>query len=208
MNVDFRDIQPPARSQGDRGTCVGFAVSAAHEWLASDDSLRSPEDAMWAAHQIAGIPGREEVAVEWALIGLTQHEHATEVAWPYSEPKWHEGRPPAALDASNRRGMPTWERFPATTFDRVSQALGTQTAVVLTVQVVPSAWKPDGVVDAPPARKTKGAHAVLVVGATPARIAIKNSWGPRWGDEGFGWITRRYVDEYGVIAHAITEVPT
>ena len=33
-------------------------------------------------------------------------------------------------------------------------------------------------------------HAVLIVGWDDARKAwkIKNSWGPRWGDRGFGWV--------------------
>ncbi len=47
-----------------------------------------------------------------------------------------------------------------------------------------------------------GGHAVLAVGYDDARkvgrdrgaLLIRNSWGPTWGDEGYGWLPYRYVE--------------
>ncbi|MDQ2761140.1 MAG: hypothetical protein M3Y17_12115 [Actinomycetota bacterium] len=75
--IDHRSQQSTVRNQGDRPTCIGFAVSGAHEWLAGDGEVRSPEDAIWAGHQIQSVPGREETAVRWSLQGLALHEHAS-----------------------------------------------------------------------------------------------------------------------------------
>jgi hypothetical protein len=203
---DFRCDQTRVRHQGDRPTCVAFAISAAHEWTAGDGVIRSTEDAMWAAHQVGTVPGREEVSVAWALGGLDQHGHACESAWPYGTPCWIAGRPAAAHDAANRRALPPFQLLPDSRFDRVAAEIADRRPVVLTVRVVRAAWRqPDGTIDAESNRKTPGNHAVLAVGAltSPERIIVKNSWGPRWGDDGYGYLTRQYLDHYGLRAHVL-----
>src|SRR4051812_13936761 len=183
--VDHRPLQTPVRHQGDRPTCVAFATSAAHEWCAGDGVVRSPEDAMWAAHQVREVPGREETTVSWALEGLARHEHSTETAWPYGTPRWSAGRPAAALEAANRRALPGWGDLGTASFDRVVAELDAGRPVILTVAVVAAAWYHDGaLVDAPAGQKTPGNHAVLAVGSidAPQRLIVKNSWGRSWGE--------------------------
>ena len=41
---------------------------------------------------------------------------------------------------------------------------------------------------------TRGGHAVCVVGYTPDRFIIRNSWGTVWGDAGFGYASLQYVN--------------
>jgi C1A family cysteine protease len=75
--------------------------------------------------------------------------------------------------------------------------------------VVAAAWYHDGaLVDAPGGQKTPGNHAVLAVGAldAPQRLIVKNSWGPSWGDGGYGLLTRRYYDHYALRAHTLEAV--
>jgi C1A family cysteine protease len=38
-------------------------------------------------------------------------------------------------------------------------------------------------------------HAVTIVGYTPDRFLIRNSWGTSWGDKGFGYATKEYAGE-------------
>jgi hypothetical protein len=207
--IDHRPAQTPVRDQGDRPTCVAFAVSAAHEWHAADGVARSGEDAMWAAHQVNEIPGREETTVSWALEGLDRHQHGSEAAWPYGTPRWTSGRPAAALDSANRRALPDWHDLGSASFDTVADQLELGRPVVLTLRVVAAAWyHDDDLVDAEPNLKTPGNHAVLAVGTldAPDRLIIKNSWGVDWGDAGYGYVTRRYHDRYALRAH-ILEAP-
>jgi hypothetical protein len=188
---------------------VGFAVSGAHEWMAADTTIRSPEDAVWAGHQIASIPGREETAVAWSLRGLELHAHTTEQAWPYGTPHWSHGRPAAARQNVSLRPLPSWRQLPTLTLDSIRSELRDGNAVIVTLRVVRSAWRTaDGVIDAAPGRKTPGNHAVLAVASSeaaeqPERIVIKNSWGVNWGDSGYGVVTGRYLDHYGVRAHVV-----
>ncbi len=49
----------------------------------------------------------------------------------------------------------------------------------------------------------RGGHAVTVVGYTPDRFIIRNSWGLPWGDDGFGYAsmsyaTNAFTESYGV----------
>lgn len=208
--IDLEAEQTTVRQQGDRPTCVAFAVSGAHEWMGTGDEQRSPEDAMWAAHQAmpAYLVG-EETSVRYALEGLEAHGHASEAAWPYGSPVWRDGRPDAALDEANRTFCPEWQRLGDATIPTIRGELVSERAVVLTVGVVREAWLAGGgLIDAPAGRKTPGNHAVLVVGASEAgeeaqALKIKNSWGPRWGLGGYGLISERYLDAYGICAHAI-----
>jgi hypothetical protein len=204
--IDHRPAQTPVRHQGDRPTCVAFAVSAAHEWHAANGVVRSSEDAMWAAHQVNEVPGREETTVSWTLEGLDRHQHSTEAAWPYGVPAWAYGRPAAALDNANRRPLPAWRDLGAASFDAVTGELDAGRPVVLTLRVVAAAWYHAGdIVDAEANLKTPGNHAVLAVGTldAPERLIVKNSWGPGWGDAGYGYVTRRYHACYALRAHTL-----
>lgn len=207
--IDHRASQTPVRNQGYRPTCAGFAVSAAHEWAAADDEIRSPEHAIWAGHQIQSVPGREETTIAWSLDGLRLHRHASEAAWPYGTPHWTTGPPPAALDHANTRELPCSQRLSPPWFDTVRDTLSNGDPVVLTIAVIQPIWEQPGrMIDAEPGRKTQTNHAVLAVAITepgeqPDRVVIKNSWGPGWADNGYGALSRRYLDHYTVAAHIL-----
>ena len=70
--------------------------------------------------------------------------------------------------------------------------------------------KAKGKIPFPVAReRIVGGHAVVAVGydddiviknidggpQTKGAILIRNSWGPRWGDEGYGWLPYRYIEK-------------
>jgi len=51
--------------------------------------------------------------------------------------------------------------------------------------------------------KTRGGHAVAIVGYRPGRFIVRNSWGTSWGDKGYGYASLAYAQEafdeaYGV----------
>jgi hypothetical protein len=205
---DSRHLQTPVGQQGNRPTCAGFAVSAAHEWMAADGVLRSAEDCLWAAHQQGGSPQVEATSVELALGGLQAQRHAEESAWPYGRPAWPAARPADAQLTRRQRSLPSWHPV-ASGWVAILDELALGNAVILTLRFVPSAWV-DANVDASPGSNAKTNHAVLVVGATepgdgqPAdSLIIKNSWGPAWGDAGYGFVSQRYIDHFTIRVHAL-----
>lgn len=53
-------------------------------------------------------------------------------------------------------------------------------------------------------KTARGGHAVAIVGYTPDRFIVRNSWGTTWGDRGFGYASLAYAQDafteaYGVI---------
>ena len=60
-------------------------------------------------------------------------------------------------------------------------------------------------VSAPSVEETAGGgHAIALIGYTPDRFIVRNSWGKDWGDKGFGYATDQYAEEafteaYGVV---------
>jgi hypothetical protein len=50
----------------------------------------------------------------------------------------------------------------------------------------------------------RGGHAVSVVGYTPDRFIIRNSWGTGWGDRGFGWASVAYARDAFTEAYGVT----
>lgn len=200
----------PVRQQGDRGACVGFATAAAHELVRKEDEVLSSEDVLWAAHELMGRAIGDETSVELALFGLDAEEEATEMAWPYGNPHWSSGRPEPALQAGNRRSLPTWGRLDAVSIPAVRKELESGSVVILTLGVVKPVWldPPNGLIDAPPGGTVRGNHAVAVVGVSDENDAnqllrIKNSWGDSWAEEGYAFISERYLLSYSVCAHAL-----
>ncbi len=72
-------------------------------------------------------------------------------------------------------------------------------------QAFDNASKTHGNIDAFQPNTIRGGHAVTIVGYTASgRFIIRNSWGPGWGDKGFGYATTDYIaaaffdEAYGV----------
>lgn len=206
MICDHRSQQTEVRNQGaGRQSCVGFAISAAQEWHDRAGELLSPENAIWAAHETGGDPHLEVTTVERACEGLTTHAAVPETVWPYANPSFPAERPVDALDPGNRRGLPAWERISPPSHAAIEGALTAGRPVIVTLRLVPRAWFHNhNEIDAEPGAPIAGGHAVLAVGIDEHdRLIVKNSWGPWWGDSGYGYVTPRYLETYGVVAHAL-----
>jgi hypothetical protein len=50
----------------------------------------------------------------------------------------------------------------------------------------------------------RGGHAVALVGYTPDRFIVRNSWGKNWGDQGFGFASLGYAQAAFTEAYGIS----
>jgi len=61
-----------------------------------------------------------------------------------------------------------------------------------------------GNLDVPQPKTRRGGHAVALVGYTPDRFIVRNSWGTAWGDKGFAYASLAYAKDAFTEAYGIS----
>lgn len=215
--LDLRPLLPPVRDQGMRGTCLAFALTAAHE-LARTGGRHVTEDLSeealyWGCKQ---IDGDMAAGSEWtsAASALERWGQPAEHVWPYNGAPEAEGvAPPAgALDVSlcHRARLEAVDA----TVDEIKRWLRQGLPVALGIWLSRGFFTPvGGRIPVPgPGELLHEGHAVLVVGYDDGPIPdagvliIRNSWGIGWGDAGYGYLPYAYL-ETGAEAWVIEPQP-
>jgi C1A family cysteine protease len=194
----WRDRMPPAREQGECGSCWAFAVMGALE--ASEAVYNAKKLDLAEQFAINCVPvypdnatncdGQYPSVLAEYLMG---HPVPAEAAMPYVSGldlkvgPCTEGLPPASR-------VKAWASAGARWYDptvgEIKEALVSHGPVVTWVYVDPRYFfnYRGGVYDADLDGYPN--HAVAIVGWDDARKAwhVRNSWGPSWGEDGYMWI--------------------
>jgi C1A family cysteine protease len=199
--ADMRAVLPPVRDQGQRGTCVAFAVTAVHEVARAAGNKVSEdlsEEALFWGCKIIDGNWNSGTTFDTAASAIGATGQPLEAQWPYGSHRTAGSRydPPSKPTAD-------WH---TSVLDRVSVDLLALRAeidrgrpVVLGVTVFDTLFIPTaaGRIDAPttgsPAR---GRHAVVAVGHGPSGLLIRNSWGFTWAVGGYGWLSNEYAEHH------------
>ena len=107
-----------------------------------------------------------------------------------------------------------FDRLPDCGMETIASELRRPGAVLLTLEIVSESWEAaalDGIIRLLPGSMPRACHAVLVVGvvdeSAESCLIVRNSWGFEWGDEGYGYLTKDYLDTYAVVAHVLDPLP-
>lgn len=218
VRTDHRHLLPPVRDQGDRGTCLAFALSAAHEAgraAGVPNTLHYSEEVLyWGAKQIDG--DTEEGSTYDSGDGALQRWGQPDAPlWPYdplrdaTAPGYRP--PPAAIDPRHCRTAQL--EYLGDTVDDIRQELAVGGAVALAMTIYDTFYLPQqGTVAVPAAGAADlGGHAVLVVGYDDAHaggsLLIRNSWGDAWGDLGHAYVPYAYFDLDATDAYRLVVQP-
>jgi C1A family cysteine protease len=191
----------PVRDQGSRGTCLAFAMSAAHEHSRSPGETLSPEYLYWAAKHRDGRPTEDGTTIDAAAAALQHDGQPLEGAWPYDpsrSSKSHTYSPPAISASDLYRKTST---TPAISLAVLTAALSAGKLPIVALAVTTNFFLPvNGQVD-PSISRVEGYHAVLAIaiGQQPvhgASVIIRNSWSDTWGIRGHALVPVAYFTNY------------
>ncbi len=210
--VDLREFFPRVRHQYDAHSSTGFACVALLEYFERRALGKSAEYAPLflykTARNLAQVAGDEGVELRTSLKALRRFGVPPERFWPSVGERVHQQpdafvfasatpRPELCyvrLDSRNCRG--------AETLATVRAMLAAGFPAVFGFPVPNSISHEADIPYRPTFDSILGGQAVVAVGyddtrlrATKGALLVRNSWGPNWGEGGYGWLPYSYVSE-------------
>lgn len=216
MRISVRDAQSLVKNQSDRPTCVSFAATALHEHehdviKASKTKAEidlSEEFLHYHCKKRDGLGAtRRGTTVCAAAASLAAEGQCSEDHCLYQASLKTSGllTPTSAALIDGRARICHNLKPLAVGSDSILRCLRADRPMIGVLDWYSNAYfAPGGVIELPRVTdRLLGRHAVLIVewddGWRPGNpcIGFKNSWGPKWGDKGFGRFGVDYFETYG-----------
>lgn len=208
--ISLRAMQSPVRDQGSEGSCVGHAIAAGVDYLRraekreepqwkADDTIYSPR---WVYNRARFYEGPEWVQIDagayirFGIKGINKEGVPPESSWRYVPGEF--SVEPTFFAESQKRRWKLGSYTRCTSLDQTLNALAAGRPVVFGftcyANMFGASASETGIIPMP-SGGVLGGHAVLAVGYDMNRRAVefKNSWGPDWGDQGYGWIPFDFI---------------
>lgn len=211
MEFSVRHRQSCVKSQLDRPTCVAFATTAFHEHQIEVCGAKkeicnldlSEEFLYYFCKETDGRRTFAGTTMVAASAVLKTHGQCAEHLLPYNTISINGPSPsPAAITDAARRIYGSLSRLKV---DRqeLEKTLANGTPTIAVAEWYSNSYRAaEGKIAMPTgADRHLGRHAVLIVGVNDSNskdywICFKNSWGPKWGDHGFGSFGLDYFNTY------------
>lgn len=202
VSVDLRPGMPAVYDQGALGSCVAQALSAGVEYLQRRlevlDVIERPSALAlyYEARVMIGHPLSDSGAIlADGIAVLRAVGWAPEELWPYDVARYDVTPPYVVTVAGRSRRLVSAEPL-AHDLDTLRWELACGHPVCAGIRV----YEPfdqvgeDGAIPLP-GGGYRGGHAVMLAGYDDAREAflLRNSWGPWWGADGYGWLPYAYA---------------
>ncbi|MDQ3234542.1 MAG: C1 family peptidase [Pseudobdellovibrionaceae bacterium] len=205
--VDNRKRFFRAWDQGDLGSCTAQAAGAACMFLDVYDRdmpvvVPSRLFVYYATRTLEGTKHSDSGAtLRNTIKAIATWGYPPEDKWPYSIEKFTVRPPEEVISLAAKERIKSYERL-GRDLNQFREAINEGLPVIIGFSVYSSiddrSVKKTGFIPVPkPGDMRDGGHAVLVVGYddTKAALIIRNSWGEEWGEEGFGYLPYRYIED-------------
>lgn len=215
--VNHTDKMSSIKDQGSLGSCVGFAITAMKEWqeliehekeVAEGKKYKRPKDeydlseawVYWNSKKIDPWPNEEGTSIRCAMQVLKKIGIPCERAYPYSDK--YKGSPESWAKLIAKWGLidSYWR---CNGLSDLKVALN-NSPVVIGIACFREIFyatesSPPGLVQYPSnPNEVLGGHAICVVGYNDntSLVKFKNSWGTSWGDDGYGYLSYKYIKDF------------
>ncbi len=221
-SVDLRPHCSPIEDQGTIGSCTAQAVVGLVEYLqrrTAGGYLNASRRFLYkVTRRLYRFEGDTGAYIRGTMKALRIFGVCPEEYWPY-DVKNYDLEPPAFCYAFGQAYQAVtyyriWDTDPDKLLGQLKGSLANGLPFAFGFSVYSSLWdkavQKSGDIPFPKAGdKLEGGHAVVAVGYDDARgrLLIRNSWGTRWGADGYGTLPYEYVakglaDDFWVLASA------
>jgi C1A family cysteine protease len=204
--VDLKSKMPKVYDQGQLGSCTANAIGAAFEFdqirSGGGDFMPSRLFIYYNERAIEGTVGADSGAmIRDGIKSVAKLGVCTEETWPYDIARFAELPPRQAYREAANHQATSYRRVMAT-LHQMQGCLAFGYPFVFGFAVYESFLSNQvaqtGEVPLPPrGEKLIGGHAVVAVGYDDAtqRFAVRNSWGTKWGERGYGTMPYAYLTD-------------
>ena len=135
----------------------------------------------------------------------------TETEWPYDTGRWPPQEPAEIDKAAKAHRILAYQRV--RTLDECKQVVASQHPVIIALEFNIDDWQsaPAGLIPMPSQiAALTGAHSIALVGYDDEKelLYVRNSWGERWGDCGYGYIPYLYFERFQLEAWTLVTAGT
>lgn len=221
---------PPPGDQGERNSCVAFALTASFQVVSGDPMPLSEQFLYWACKQADGIPGDVGTNPLTAFHVLRDTGICRAATWPYApaprdnDNPGHGPPPDTAVEEATLRRAKRFTPLPAKDFRALQSALANGHPVLVGLNIREhweDSWQATHlgrVRKALPGERDRGGHAMCLMGYRNNATApgggyfiVRNSWGTHWAKAnpdgpGFCHVPYRLMAENGLVALALEQV--
>lgn len=213
--IDYTGNMSPVRDQGNEGTCVAFAsVVGVKEYQDSKEYRKlielSPRFLYNLCKKFDGSPDETGTYPRVAMKVLLNYGVCPENYWPYKPHQTDVPRKNSEIYAKKYR-IKAYARLNGVA--EMKRSLLVNGPFLAGVEVFES-WftkkvQNTGLIPVPKINeKQEGGHAICVVGFDDSRqlFKFKNSWGGRWANKGYGYLSYDYIKRHCLDAWSATDL--
>jgi hypothetical protein len=203
VTLDMSSRLGAARDQGRRPTCVAFATSDLHAAVRSPSFAALCVEYLYynACRLVSPFDPHSGVTLDQILRAVEGNGQPEEAHWPYLNQipsNLNDYRPPTITAPIYRR---PGKLVPGKPVDQIAKELQADRPSMLifrsTLQLMLA--KPGTPVRWSSTDQQLNAHAVLAVALGNDKserfVRVRNSWGTRWADAGYTWLSEEYVQK-------------